>query len=123
MVTVRQLIESLHEMDQDAEVRFAHQPSWPLQNNIRREVAFRTEGKGGQKVVYLLDDGQNYHFPYAPSDILNGELEDAQWTSELYCPECERTDIEILSVDEDVAMVRCNRCKGTFEMHQSDVDR
>jgi hypothetical protein len=77
-ITVGELIAMLSDMPEDAPVRVAHQPSYPMQFHLSRELALRSSGDipAGGKVVYLLDAGQPSMAPYAPAGLFEGQLED-----------------------------------------------
>jgi hypothetical protein len=82
-MSVRDLIERLQDCDPEAEVLLAHQPSWPLQFEVRgvassEDIAMSAECNGhgdyncddcvaakGEPVVYLVEGGHPDH-PYAP---------------------------------------------------------
>ena len=63
-MTVAELIEELKFMDQDTEVRFASQPSWPFEYSINSVV----EVVDGTPVVYLEEGSQ---LGYLPSEAKN----------------------------------------------------
>lgn len=79
--TVADLIERLQELPEDAVVRIAHQPTYPLQFALRgvadsREVADWDEDEPSthaddETVIVWLVDGDHPHddSPYAPSAI------------------------------------------------------
>jgi hypothetical protein len=61
--------------DEDPEVRFAHQPSYPLQDDIGHVYAWRPEAdrdepgcRGDRPVAYIVTGGQCRH-PYAPREV------------------------------------------------------
>lgn len=82
-MNVRDLIERLQDCDPTAEVLLAHQPSWPLQFQVRgiassEDLAMDTEcgdhghyncddcaAANGEPVVYPVEGGHPAH-PYAP---------------------------------------------------------
>jgi hypothetical protein len=112
-LTVADLIEALQEIADaghaDLEVRLATQPSWPLQHHLSRDIGLRAVSDRDETLaVYLLEAGQVYDMPYAPAGIFKGRLEETP--REVYCPECERTDVRRVEGTRYV----CNRC-GTGE--------
>lgn len=79
-MTVQELIDRLSEMDPGATVLMAHQPSWPLQFELRgiasgEDIAGETRCEDHQSygcplcdallVVYLVEGSHPAH-PYAP---------------------------------------------------------
>jgi len=70
-MTVRQLIEELEFMNQDAEIRFASQPSWPFEYSIDDVISAEIENRRtgeAEEVVYLAEGRQ---IGYLPSDAKN----------------------------------------------------
>lgn len=75
-MTLRELIELLNEAatelpdDDDPEVLFAYQPSYPLQDEIGGVRVFRPDPESRQPapVVYLVTGGQCEQ-PYAPDEV------------------------------------------------------
>lgn len=78
-MTVRELKEVLEDFNDDAEVRIAEQPSYPLQSTIRgcctdREARERDEEEygegnepgGSDDIVFIVEGSQVYDTPYAP---------------------------------------------------------
>jgi len=59
-MTVRELIEELRLMDQDAKVRFASQPSWPFEYSIYGVVQTTVKD---QDMVYLEEGRQVGYLP------------------------------------------------------------
>ncbi len=57
---VRELIERLEDLDGEAEVRFAYQENYPLQDDIR---GVWTDETG---VAFIVSAGQHYDMPYRP---------------------------------------------------------
>ncbi len=55
-MTVKQLIEQLEDMDEDAEVRFVYQSSYPLQDDIRG--VWQMEGPECSRQDRRLDGGR-----------------------------------------------------------------
>lgn len=53
-MTVRDLRELLEEMNPDAKVRFAFQPRYPLEYNVKNEIVQSKD----EKTVYIADGGQ-----------------------------------------------------------------
>jgi hypothetical protein len=84
-MTVRELIERLDNEDQDATVRLAYQPSWPLQSSFRGVIAsselqpdpedpeaadFSSYKGSAAEVVWLVEGSQNRDgSPYAPRTV------------------------------------------------------
>lgn len=69
-MTVRDLIDELEYMDPNAEVRFASQPNWPFEYDIRsitREVSTNTNI---DPVVYLEEGRQIGYLPEEAKDEL-----------------------------------------------------
>ena len=62
-MTVRELIEELRLVDQDATVRFASQPSWPFEYSIYGVVQTTVKD---QDMVYLEEGRQ---VGYLPSEV------------------------------------------------------
>tara|TARA_R100000908_G_C3687569_1_gene103426 strand:+ start:234 stop:440 length:207 start_codon:yes stop_codon:yes gene_type:complete len=62
-MTVRELIEELRLMDQDAKVRFASQPSWPFEYSIYGVIQTTVKD---QDMVYLEEGRQ---VGYLPSEV------------------------------------------------------
>ncbi len=64
-MTVRELIQELKYMDEDAKVRFASQPSWPFEYSIygvvQTTVKDREDNK--QEIVYLEEGRQVGYLP------------------------------------------------------------
>lgn len=76
-MTVGQLLAELEGLDEDIEVRFASQPSYPLQYHIdQATVVFpehdEDEPEDEQETatfVYLSEGGQVYDRPYLPGYV------------------------------------------------------
>lgn len=66
-MTVAELIELLSDLDPEAEVRLAVQPSWPFEHHLAPEVA----EVGGR--VWLAESGQ---IGYLPGEV----AEELGWT-------------------------------------------
>ena len=65
-MTVADLIWQLEQMNPEAEVRFASQPSWPFENDIDSVVSVEVENpRTGEevKVVYLEEGRQIGYLP------------------------------------------------------------
>ncbi len=63
-MTVRELIEELRLLDQDATVRFASQPNWPFEYSINGVVQAIVDYKGlAQDIVYLEEGRQVGYLP------------------------------------------------------------
>jgi hypothetical protein len=80
-MTVEELIALLEDCDPDAEVRLAHQPSWPLAFELRGVAVPDDAGYEGDEadapapgVVWLVEGGHPDGSPYAP-----GYLWDIAW--------------------------------------------
>ena len=75
-MNVRELIERLEDLDPEATVLLAHQPSWPLQFNLQGvassfDLACYAEDEeydDTESVVYLAE-GDHPDHPYAPSAV------------------------------------------------------
>ncbi len=66
-MTVAELIEELKYMEQDAEVRFASQPSWPFEYDIAGVVEVNVDE---DDVVYLEEGRQLGYLPGEAKDEL-----------------------------------------------------
>jgi len=66
-MTVRELIEELRLVDQDAKVRFASQPSWPFEYSIYGVVQTTVKD---QDMVYLEEGRQVGYLPKEAKDEL-----------------------------------------------------
>ncbi len=66
-MTVRELIEELKYMDEDATVRFASQPSWPFEYSINGVVQTTVKD---QDTVYLEEGRQVGYLPKEAADEL-----------------------------------------------------
>ena len=65
-MTVQDLIFELQEMNPDAEVRFASQPSWPFENDIDSVVSVEVENRRtgeAVEIVYLEEGRQIGYLP------------------------------------------------------------
>ena len=72
-MTVRQLIEELEFMNQDAEIRFASQPSWPFEYSIDDVISVEIENRRtgeAEGVVYLAEGRQLGYLPSEAKDEL-----------------------------------------------------
>jgi hypothetical protein len=72
-MTVRQLIEELEFMNQDAEIRFASQPNWPFEYSIDDIVSVDIENRltgEEEEVVYLAEGRQIGYLPGEAADEL-----------------------------------------------------
>jgi hypothetical protein len=71
-MTVRELIEELRLMDQDAKVRFASQPSWPFEYSIYGVVQTTVKDRedNEQEMVYLEEGRQVGYLPSEAKDEL-----------------------------------------------------
>ncbi len=70
-MTVRELIDELRLMDQDAPVRFASQPSWPFEYSIYGVVQTTIEKQDQEEdVVYLEEGRQIGYLPTKAKDEL-----------------------------------------------------
>jgi len=70
-MTVAQLIEELQQMNPDAQVRFASQPSWPFEYSIASVVSVEVENRRTyveEEVVYLEEGSQ---LGYLPGEVKN----------------------------------------------------
>ena len=73
-MTVRELIEELQFMNQDAEVRFASQPNWPFEYDIDSIVSVEIENRRtgeDEEVVYLEEGRQIGYLPKEAKSELN----------------------------------------------------
>ena len=68
-MTIAELMEALQGCDPDAEVRLAHQPSWPLEYALR-EVAEVLVDHDGPAVVYLVEGAQLGYLPEEAADTI-----------------------------------------------------
>ncbi len=64
-MTVRELIEELRLMDQDAKVRFASQPSWPFEYSIYGVIQTTVRDREDNEIdmVYLEEGRQVGYLP------------------------------------------------------------
>ena len=70
-MTVEELIEELRLFDQEAQVRFASQPSWPfeysingvVQTTVNKPKAYTESGYDQEDVVYLEEGRQIGYLP------------------------------------------------------------
>ena len=71
-MTVRELIEELRLMDQDATVRFASQPSWPFEYSINGVVQTTVRDREDNEIdmVYLEEGRQVGYLPKEAKDEL-----------------------------------------------------
>ena len=71
-MTVRELIEELRLMDQDAKVRFASQPSWPFEYSINGVVQTTVRDREDNEIdmVYLEEGRQVGYLPKEAKDEL-----------------------------------------------------
>ena len=65
-MTVRELIEELRLMDQDATVRFASQPSWPFEYSIYGVVQTTVNYNDNERDMVYLEEGRQVG--YLPSE-------------------------------------------------------
>lgn len=65
-MTVRELIEELRLMDQDATVRFASQPSWPFEYSIHGVVQTTVNYNDDERDIVYLEEGRQVG--YLPSE-------------------------------------------------------
>ena len=66
-MTVRELIQELEYMDQDAKVRFASQPSWPFEYSIYGVIQTTVKDiRDNEEDVVYLEEGQQ--IGYLPSE-------------------------------------------------------
>ena len=65
-MTVRELIEELRLMDQDATVRFASQPSWPFEYSISGVVQTTVNYNDNERDMVYLEEGRQVG--YLPSE-------------------------------------------------------
>ena len=77
-MTVEELIEELRLFDQEAQVRFASQPSWPFEYSINGVVEVTVpkpnkqtyDGHATEDVVYLEEGSQLRYLPKEAADEL-----------------------------------------------------
>lgn len=70
-MTVRELIEELRLVDQDATVRFASQPSWPFEYSIYGVVQTTVNYNDDERdIVYLEEGRQVGYLPAEAKDEL-----------------------------------------------------
>ncbi len=67
-MTVAELIEELRYIDQNAEVRLAQQPNWPLEYEIDSVVEVNALNNDEESVVYI---GEGRQIGYLPQDAKN----------------------------------------------------
>ena len=65
-MTVRELIEELKYMDEDATVRFASQPSWPFEYSIYGVVQTTVNYNDNKRDMVYLEEGRQVG--YLPSE-------------------------------------------------------
>ena len=65
-MTVRELIEELKYMDEDATVRFASQPSWPFEYSIYGVVQTTVNYNENERDMVYLEEGRQVG--YLPSE-------------------------------------------------------
>jgi hypothetical protein len=66
-MTVRELIEELKYMDEDATVRFASQPSWPFEYSIYGVVQTTVkDSRDNEEDIVYLEEGRQVG--YLPSE-------------------------------------------------------
>ena len=65
-MTVRELIEELRLMDQDATVRFASQPNWPFEYSIYGVVQTTVNYNDDERDIVYLEEGRQVG--YLPSE-------------------------------------------------------
>jgi hypothetical protein len=65
-MTVRELIEELRLVDQDATVRFASQPSWPFEYSIYGVVQTTVNYNDNKRDMVYLEEGRQVG--YLPSE-------------------------------------------------------
>jgi len=70
-MTVRELIQELKYMDEDATVRFASQPSWPFEYSIYGVVQTTVNYNDNERdIVYLEEGKQVGYLPKEAKDEL-----------------------------------------------------
>jgi hypothetical protein len=74
-MTVQELIESLQDLNPDAEVRFAAQPSWPFEYSIDYPVTAyfydeEDEDSDEREVVYIAEGRQLGYLPKEAKDAI-----------------------------------------------------
>lgn len=96
-MNVADLRDILRDLPDDAEVRLATQPSYPMQSHIDDDVRIV---KG---IVYLRESSQVYDAPYAPGAVYGAPSYDDEDT----CAMCGR-DVDGDDIDRQVG--DCNVC-------------
>ena len=67
-MTVRQLIEELEFMNQDAEIRFASQPNWPFEYDIVGVVLAEVEDRRTEEVTEIVQLEEGRQIGYLPKE-------------------------------------------------------
>lgn len=68
-MTVAELMGELEGLPEDAEVRLAFQPNWPLQHTIDGwNGVGRADFEDGTTVIYIAESGQDRDAPYLPKE-------------------------------------------------------
>jgi len=65
-MTVGELIEELRLFNQEAQVRFASQPSWPFEYSINGVVQTIVDNRGNEEDIVYLEEGRQVG--YLPSE-------------------------------------------------------
>jgi len=65
-MTVQELIEELRLFDQEAQVRFASQPSWPFEYSINGVIQTIVDNRGNEEDVVYLEEGKQ--IGYLPTE-------------------------------------------------------
>jgi len=65
-MTVQELIEELRLFDQEAQVRFASQPSWPFEYSINGVIQTIVDNRGNEEDVVYLEEGRQ--IGYLPTE-------------------------------------------------------
>ena len=68
-MTVQELIEALSAMNPDAEVRIAHQPSWPFELSIGSVVSAETYDDPSGLMCDNVWIGEGSQIGYLPGDV------------------------------------------------------
>ena len=69
-MTVGELLEMLEGFDQEAEIRIAMQPSWPMEYTIAGMAITEDYGEEHGKVVYIAEGRQLGYLPGVAKDDL-----------------------------------------------------
>jgi hypothetical protein len=68
-MTVQELIDALSQMNPDAEVRIAHQPSWPFELSVGSVVSAEVEDDMSGTMVDNVWIGEGSQIGYLPGAV------------------------------------------------------